>query len=293
MKKYTIIALLLAISAVLMASEPVKVMTYNIWNGFDWGKDTKREKKFVKYIKSEKPDVIALQELCGFTQDKLEKTAKKWGHNYAVIVKEKGYPVGITSRKPINVKEKKLKDLWHGMLHCETFGIDFFVVHLSPFDRAFRAKEAKIISQKVAEISNDKYIVLGDFNAHSPMDADILNKKTFLLEKSREFGKKHKNYDNLLANEFDYSVISTFLSHPLVDVCNKYMDTSKKFSYPTFVFKDKKMSAKEYSKKYERIDYILVSPDLSRKCKSATVINSGSPEYLSDHYPAKAEFVLE
>lgn len=290
MKKYLFLSLLLLISINIAASGQLHIMTYNIWNGFDWGKDTKREIAFNKFIRSSNPDVLALQELCGYTQEKLEKQAKKWGHPYAVIIKENGYPVGITSKRPINVKEKLLEGMWHGMLHCETFGIDFFVVHLSPHDYSFRIKEARIITEKIKNIKNKNYIVLGDFNSHSPYDADIDKQKKQLLKAYQRNDKKNQKHNNLLVNEFDYSVISKFLSFPLIDVCQKYITPEEKFSFPTLVFKKEEASIQDYSRKYERIDYILASPNLSRNCIRAKIINNKEAAYLSDHYPLVADF---
>ena len=107
--------------------------------------------------------MLALQELCGYNQETLLEDAKKWGHNHAVILKDNCHSVGLTSVRPIAIKEKVLDGLWHGMLHCETFGIDFFVVHLSPKDRDFRVKESNIIISKIASIENKSFVVLGDF----------------------------------------------------------------------------------------------------------------------------------
>ena len=87
-------------------TKTLKVITYNIWNGFDWGKDVDRKEKLVTWVKAQNPDVMALQELCGYTQEQLLIDAKKWGHNYAQILKTTGYSVGITSKEPIEVKEK-------------------------------------------------------------------------------------------------------------------------------------------------------------------------------------------
>ena len=51
----------------------IKVISYNIWNGFDWGKDMQRKEKMVSWVNSQKPDVLALQELCGYTLEKLQE----------------------------------------------------------------------------------------------------------------------------------------------------------------------------------------------------------------------------
>ena len=59
-----------------------RVITYNIWNGFDWGKDTLRHQQFLDWTAFQKPDILALQELCGYTREKLAQDAKTWGHGY-------------------------------------------------------------------------------------------------------------------------------------------------------------------------------------------------------------------
>ena len=110
----------------------MKLISYNIWNGFDWGKDSIRHQAFLDWATAQNPDVLALQELCGYTPEKLSADAQQWGHPYSVLLKTEGYPVGITSKEPIQLKGKHLEGLWHGMLHVATYGIDFYVVHLSP-----------------------------------------------------------------------------------------------------------------------------------------------------------------
>ena len=167
--------------------DTLTVMTYNIWNGFDWGKDLERKAKVINWIKFKNTDVVALQELNVYTPEKLAIDAKKWGHDYSILLKTKGYSVGLTSKKPIVLKERVLKDMWHGMLHCETFGIDFFVVHLSPSDYTSRRREAKIISEKVTHIQNENFIILGDFNALSPFDNIYLSNNDLLLKKIQKF----------------------------------------------------------------------------------------------------------
>ena len=60
--------------------------------------------------------------------NRLRKEASSWGHSYAATLKEDGYIVGLTSKYPIEVVERLLADMHHGLLHCRTAGIDCFVV---------------------------------------------------------------------------------------------------------------------------------------------------------------------
>ena len=126
-------------------SVALRVISYNIWNGFEWGKAGERKQNAIAWINSQKPDVVALQELNGYTREALLEDAREWGHSYAEIVKTAGYPVGLTSNKPIEVKERILENMHHGALHCTTWDIDFIVVHFSPFSYQKRQEEAQIV----------------------------------------------------------------------------------------------------------------------------------------------------
>ena len=156
MKKVLVIVLCLLGTGLHAQTKTLKVISYNIWNGFDFRKDIERKNNVIDWFNDQKPDVVALQELCGYNEETLLDDAKKWGHNYVVILKDNCHSVGLTSVNPIIVKEKVLEGLLHGMLHCETFGIDFFVIHLSPKDRDFKVKESEIIISKIASINNIK-----------------------------------------------------------------------------------------------------------------------------------------
>ncbi|WP_430812254.1 MULTISPECIES: endonuclease/exonuclease/phosphatase family protein [unclassified Carboxylicivirga] len=273
------------------AQKTIKVMTYNIWNGFDWGKDTERKANLIEWVKKQKPDVLALQELCGYTEDQLKEDAMQWGHQYVQLLKTKGYPTALTSNQPIRLKEKSIKPFWHGLLHCETYGIDFYIVHLSPADSDFRLKEAKLITEKIDNSNSDSYIILGDFNSHSPFDANWLENKDEL--RAKLLGKKKSKYSNLRNGEFDYSVISEFLACPAIDVCLNRTETKDAFTFPTKALIGKYSATKKsVERDRERIDYILASPKLAKMCNKVQIYNQEATRFLSDHYPMTAVFYL-
>jgi exodeoxyribonuclease III len=272
----------------------LKVMTYNIWNGFEYGKDTDRKDKLIAWVKSQNPDVLALQELNDYTQEKLLADAKKWGHSYAEILKTSGYPVGITSSKPIEVKEKIMKNMHHGALHCEIDGIDFFIIHFSPHSYQKRQEESKIIIKKLSKLSKEqnKFIVLGDFNAVSPFDADLYKNRVTFMNLLKEAELQHSHIRNLFNGELEYGVIGSLLAYPLIDVTQKFTSGyDERVSCPTQVFETEKGDGRPERSK--RIDFILVSPFLSKKCINAKVLNQKETYYLSDHYPVMAEFNFE
>ncbi len=277
-------------------NDTLKVITYNIWNGFDWGKDTVRRKKLQQWMKKHKPSVAALQELCAYTPQKLQEDAESWGHNYSVILKTTGYSVGLTSEFPIHLKEKIQNRLHHGALHCQTAGIDFLVVHLHPGSIKSRMEEAEILLRKLEKIKNEnsRYIVLGDFNAHSPFDAHLYDSDGYLLKRLRENNSDKGINGNVFMNDLDFSVMASFLAFPLYDVARNYTTgINERGSFPGRVLGTfNNETTEQLVARLERIDYILVSPSMIEKCIDAKVNNGVENWFLSDHYPVQAKFIF-
>lgn len=283
-------------------NQSLKVISYNIWNGFDWGKDLEREQAMIQWLKEQNADVIGFQELNAFTPEKLARLAREWGHPYSLLLKEDGFPIGITSKTPLELKGRLLGGFWHGMLHAKTRDIDFLVVHLSPQDWQFRRSEAEIVSTYIENVvvknGQDKYMVIGDFNAHSPFDAgfDLAHPETLRRNRdgdSLRFEEKGAEAFQTLRNgSFNYSVMSRFLSLPLIDVVQNHTEENRKSSFPTpLITQD--LSPEERASYQQRIDYILVSPFFEFRCTDARVINTGVPDRLSDHYPVVASFAWD
>lgn len=275
-------------------SDNCKVITYNIWNGYDWGKDKERRTQTTQWIANQKPSIVALQELCNYNDEILKEDAKVWGHEYSVLLKSSGYSVGLTSDQPIQVIEKIMKGMHHGALHCKTKGIDVFVIHFSPSSYQKRREEVAIILDRLDEVrkNNGKYMVLGDFNAHSPIDADLYDPEGPLLKRLRASNKDKPLEGNLFYGELEYGVISSLLAFPLLDVCQPFTKgMQERGSFPGQVLGEVNNETKEdLLERLERIDFILVSPEMAEKCYDAKVCNKEENYYLSDHYPVVAVF---
>lgn len=278
-----------------MAQEgTLKVITYNIWNGYDWGEDEDRRNRVNAWVNNQNPDIVALQELCKYTSEKLAEDAHSWGHDYSILLKTNGYSVGLTSKYPIELKEKIRKGMHHGALHCKTMGIDVFVIHFHPGSFQRRREEVAIILDKLAQVreTNPNYIVLGDFNAQSPIDADLYDPDGPLLSRLRKSNEDKPETGNLFNADLDYAVMSSLLAFPLIDVCQKFTEgMDQRGSFPGQVLGEVNDEPKEeLISRMERIDYIMVSPALSIKCIDAKVCNGEDNYFLSDHYPVIAEF---
>lgn len=265
----------------------LKVISFNIWDGFE--NDGVRKTRFIHWMNEQKPEIVALEELVGFTEKDLSELAAAYGHPYVAIVKEEGYPVGVTSRKPISVVKKQVDGFWHGMLHVQTYGLNIIVTHLSPFEWNYRLKEANFIVQYIQDYTLNDCLVMGDFNAYSPFDAEEVETHSELRKNKLEWDKKHPEYGNMRGEQFDYSVLSRFLSIGLTDPVRMFVPASQRISFPSAFLYGWQWGDARLKMLGERLDYILVSPDLVSKCRMATVHNSRQLEGISDHYPVSVD----
>ena len=241
--------------------QKIKIISYNIMDGFSNGADKDRIARFTAWVKEQSPDVLALNELCGFTEAKLKELAAGYGHPYAAIVKENGYPVGLTSKTPIQVIDRKIDGYGHGLLHCKVLNMDFLVTHLNPSDRLKRKKEADNIVNYITDNRLTDCLLMGDMNAHSPFDASWT--------------------DEHLEN---YAVISTFMAASLHDICYMFTADAQRYSYPTRILVSSP-KGEALRCQQERIDFIFVTDSLRPNCVDAEIYNGSDTDYLSDHYP--------
>ena len=300
MKKFLLAVVALLVSMGAEAQQPnerywknnvekVRVISYNILDGFSGGSDKERQARLVEWVKIQDPEVIALQELCGFTQAKLEALGKQWGHPYAAIVKENGYPVGITSKRPIEVVNKFVQGYGHGLLHVKTFGFDFLVTHLNPQSTMRRHEEAARIIEYVKEQQSKDFMLMGDMNSHSPFDAEYLESHATQLQ--MKYGGVSS--PNLLGGNFDYATISTFLSYPLIDICRLYVAPEDRSSFPAPILYNITKNKAVREKVEERLDYIFATPAIAKMAVDGFVWKNDTTAYLSDHYPIGIDLIIE
>ena len=266
-------------------------MSYNILEGLgnveSYGEG--RHDRCIKWLQEQNADVIALQELYK-SEERFSEDAKEWGHEYYA----KAGPIGFSSKEPIEFVKKYKKGLWHGVLHCKTYGIDFLVVHLSPADWRYRLSEAEIIKGIVDSIkqTTNRYILLGDFNAHSPFDGELYKQNPELIKKYKK-GSPNNSSPNLVGDFPDYSVMSSFYSFPLIDITERFVPWYQRKTFPSPILIGVWRTAGNIGRTPERIDYILTTQEMSLNCKKVIIHNSEENDYISDHYPIEAIFELK
>ena len=263
-----------------------KIITYNVWYVFN---EKKKIKEGQQWLKKQNADVVALQELTSIQPKYLTKLAKGWGHQYSALLKQSGFSVGITAKNPIDIIEKKIQGMHHGYLHVKISEIHFFIVHLSPFQYKMRRKEAKILVSKIKPLMKKKQpvVILGDFNAVTFYDKNLLAQQPKLIGNIKKTDDKYSYVQNLRNGKIDFTAMKVFCRAGLFDVVKDKLPFKANvlFTYPTGVFKDKKTSPK-YG---ERIDHILTGPLLKNKVISADIPKGGGLNAISDHYPVIVE----
>jgi exodeoxyribonuclease-3 len=283
---------LFCLSLILTASvcaEPLQVMTYNVWLGFNKKQTLPAG---IEWIAAQNINVLALQELKGFNQQRLADAAKQWGHDYSVIFDRKGgFPQGLTSKTPIEkfaqIQPEGNPSL-RGTLHCKTAGIHFFVVHFDPRNYLNRQKEVAAVAAALQPLlaADEKVIVLGDFNAHSIADKEFLEEQTVLLEKWRAKEaeeKSHRAFNK--AGELDYSVLQALFDVGMIDPAETPQST-----FPSRLnFPDTPQA--EFEGLQQRLDFILVSENLQAGSETEYP-RAAALDTISDHYPLLLELKL-
>ena len=293
MKMKTLLMLfLLVVSVGLMAApeDCLRIISYNIRDGFD-PRPSQTEatrttqgnyNNFVAFMKEQQPDILCLQELCmtqgiRFTEQKLKELAAKYGHSYSVFLPI-AYGLGVTSRYPIEVVEKHPQGGFaHGYLYVKICGLNVIVTHLAPQGYPRRQPEADMLASLVRDKGLKRCLVMGDFNARSPYDAEVLKGKGIKPDM-----KEAKYADALDKN--DYSVVAKFLAVPMVDTLRLYVPAEKRMTCPAH---------KDLGKNGERIDYIMATPDLLPYLKAGRIWNDVPFRMNSDHAPQQLDLKLE
>ncbi len=265
------------------AEDGLRVVSYNVWYGFT--KVPERKGTYLKWMKDQEPDVVSLQELNGYTADKLKADAAAWGHEHSAILKEDGFPTGISSRFPIEDVQRFREGFHHGQLRALIKGIYFYVIHLHPSNWETRGREADLILADIASLPKGAEVMLvGDFNTFSAADrAHYAHGK---LEPF--FGKRDEKYKekNLRDGKLDYSVIAKFTGAGMVDLEHAKRGEGYHFtgSFPTKIEKPGDHGSAR------RLDYVFASPALAKRVTRAKVVADDMTWKLSDHLPVIVDF---
>jgi endonuclease/exonuclease/phosphatase family metal-dependent hydrolase len=265
------------------AGEGLRVLSYNVWYGFT--KVPERKAEYLEWMSEQRPDVVSLQELNGYTADKLKADAATWGHPHSAILKEDGFPTGITSRFPIEDLRRFRDGFHHGLLRARVRGIYFYVIHLHPSDWETRHRETDLILADIAGLPDGAEVALvGDFNTFSATDSAFYahgELEPFFAARDTRYKEK-----NLRRGELDFGVIAKFTAAGLVDLEHSKRAEGYGFtgSFPTKIEKEGDHGSAR------RLDYVFATLPLAKRVTRAEIIADETTWKLSDHLPVIVDF---
>jgi endonuclease/exonuclease/phosphatase family metal-dependent hydrolase len=267
-------------------SSSLRIISYNVWYGFT--KVPERKESWLRWMNEQKPDVVSLQELNGYTPQLLSEDARSYGHAYSALLKEGGFPTGITSRYPIEDIQRITEGFHHGLMRVQIQEIYFYVIHLHPSNWETRMTEIKRIFQDIAKLPpNSKVILAGDFNTFSPLDSVYYihgRLEPFFHERDVQYGER-----NLNEGKLDYRVIQEVMDFGFTDLTASSRLSTQAFtgSFPTLIEKEGEHGDQR------RLDYVFASGNLASKSAQANIIASDTTLLLSDHLPVVVDLASE
>jgi exodeoxyribonuclease-3 len=262
------------------------IITYNVWYGFTMVSE--RKDSWIDWMKAQDPDIVSLQELNEYTKEELAKDARSYGHTYSVLLKEEGFPTGITSRYPIEDVQRIKEGFHHGLLRVKIKQIYFYVIHLHPSNWETRKSEINLILQDIEKLPKDSKVILaGDFNTFSPLDSTYYSHgklEPFFNERDSMYKEK-----NLNKGKLDYTVIQDLMDYGLVDLEASLRSSTYLFSgsFPTLIEKEGEHGDQR------RLDYVFASENLAKQLTRAEIITSDTALILSDHLPVIVDLKLK
>lgn len=271
------------------ATGELRLISHNVFNGFTT-KPEPRHTQWRAWMARQQPDVVALQELNGYTPEKLAGEARAWGHEYSVLLKEGGFPTGLTSRTPISNVARLRDGFHHGLLRAETRGLVFYVVHFHPSNFERRIAEAELLRKDLAALPADgrRIVLVGDFNGFSPQDRTHYETDVRLEPFLTGLDRKTPTARNLNRGKLDYGGIQAILDQGFIDAIARFRTAGAPY---TGTFPSPLMSEEEHGTD-RRIDYIMVSANLLSAVGDARILRDDVTARLSDHYPLRADLRL-
>lgn len=255
----------------VQAQDHLKIIQYNVLEGFIG--DSLIQNRFIAWVKEINPDIVAYQEMNGFTQKKLENFASRYGHDYAVLLRADGYPVAFSSKFPILNVQKVIGNMHHGYIYGYTANLHLFVIHFSPHQWTKRNSEVRQILAHASLLpQNEKILITGDFNSFSPSDSSVYDQdrlKSYLL-----YEEKNKHIRNLKDGKFDYSVIASIEKAGYIDLMKCFHNNFIQSSVGS----------------RQRIDFMFGNKALVKGAMSNEIIIDSTTQKLSDHYPTLGVF---
>lgn len=263
-----------------------RLITYNVWYGFT--KAPERKTRWIEWMQAQQPDVVSLQELNEYTAQMLAEDAESWGHKYSILLKEDGFPTGVTSKYPIQDVQRFMEGFHHGLLRVKIKNLYFYIIHLHPSNWETRNREVGLIITDIKNLPEKSSVILaGDFNTFSPFDSVYYRHgrlEPFFHQRDVDYKEV-----NLKNGKLDYSVMDTLLDNGLIDLENKMRPSDYEFtgSFPTLIEKEGNHGDQR------RLDYVFAGKNMEERVIRAEIIANDTTLILSDHLPMIVDIQID
>ncbi|MBN1479027.1 hypothetical protein EH223_15150 [candidate division KSB1 bacterium] len=291
MHKFVLVTLVLTLVVMTCTTEqnaPKKqtgycLISYNVWYGFT--RVPERKPDWLLWMQEQAPDFVALQELNGYDVDQLKEDARQWGHDHSVLLKEDGFPTGLTSRFPIQDVKIYRDGFHHGLLRATINRFYFYVIHLHPSNWQFRHQEISRILADIRSLpKNASIFLVGDFNTFSRHDSLFYahgRLEPFFQTRDAEY-----NEQNLKNGTLDYTVLDQLMNAGFIDLefSQRGQDYQFTGSFPTKIEKPGDHGSQR------RLDYVFATANLAERIIRADIVADERTWRLSDHLPMLVVF---
>lgn len=246
---------------------PLRALTYNILVGGE------ERLPFIRdIISGQNPDIVAIQE--ANSRENVETLARELGMRLIFGESNSDFHVALLTRLPVvrSVTHRppemqkaalEVETLWNGQ------PLRIINTHLrpNPDQEPLRAAEVDALLRLTGQADDEPRLLLGDFNALSPVDQFTANFQ--FPDEEVTFADRAYAQPRL--------AIPRLLNAGYVDVFRRMRPGESGYTAktPTPVV---------------RIDYIFASPALARRATQAELVESPLVILASDHMPVRADF---
>lgn len=263
----------------------MRAISYNILTGGRDGLRADRLPLIAEVLRRENPDIVALQECNHFDADHhaiFHWFERELGMRGLLARATSGFHVALYVRD-LAVVESCEVNQWcqHAMLQATVLvggqPMQVHSVHHNPFSGTARLNEAEWLGGWSRPETHQ--LLLGDFNANSPLDAAELDASALPPRyRVRQTLRETKPLT------LDTRSISTLLEAEYVDLQAKLCKTWTPTVPTKLVGPGQRFPM--------RIDFAFASKSLAERATSCRVVNDALADQASDHYPLVVDFKL-
>jgi exodeoxyribonuclease-3 len=244
----------------------MRLMTWNIRTG-----GGSRRPAIEAVLRRFAPDLLCLQELRGFDQQRLDRLAGSLGLHGHLARSLFGQPVAVLARHGFTHKTSVTLRLHHAAAAITTGDLTLVSTHLNPFSPERRRREATWLAARFHRAS-PMVLLAGDLNGLSP------HGEHSLADLDPRYRRRHLRPDGTV----DTRGLAAFEHGGLGDLWPR-AGVGDGHTVPTTGCGGGEFGAM-------RLDYVLGNPAAAGRVRELRVLRGDETEYASDHYPLLADF---